>query len=162
MSTVIFDLDGTITDPAEGITRSINYALVQLGFEPHPEEELQKYIGPHLKTTFSELMGEAKEDILLRAIELYLERCSTIGYREKRVRLVRFTAFLTVIGIVLNRLNVSLIAFNWDLAPDQRYVPHWMEIWITVSIVTAGVVMFRWIVNRMPILSEHPHYKGMH
>jgi len=85
MSTVIFDLDGTITDPAEGITRSINYALVQLGFEPHPEEELQKYIGPHLNTTFSELMGAAKEDRLLRAIELYLERYSTTGYRENRL-----------------------------------------------------------------------------
>lgn len=86
----------------------------------------------------------------------------TVGFREKRVRLIRFTAILTVVGIILNRLNVSLIAFNWNLAAELRYVPHWMEIWITVSIVTAGVVVFRWIVNRMPILSEHPHYKGMH
>jgi phosphoglycolate phosphatase-like HAD superfamily hydrolase len=56
MNTVIFDLDGTITDPAEGITRSINHALVELGHTPHPERDLQKYIGPHLNITFSELM----------------------------------------------------------------------------------------------------------
>lgn len=85
-----------------------------------------------------------------------------MGYREKKPRLVRVAALVTVIGIVLNRLNVSIIAFNWQLPAELRYVPRWMEIWITVSIVTAGVVVFRWIVNHMPILYEHPQYKGMH
>lgn len=85
-----------------------------------------------------------------------------VGYRERRPGLIRFTAFLTIIGVVLNRLNVSIFAFNWQLPSELRYTPHWMEIWISLSIVTAGVVLFKWIVNRMPILYEHPHYKGMH
>jgi len=85
-----------------------------------------------------------------------------VGYREKRPKLIRFTALLTVIGIVLNRLNVSIFAFNWQLPSELRYTPHWMEIWISISIVTAGVVAFKWIVNRMPILYEHSQYKGMH
>ena len=85
-----------------------------------------------------------------------------VGYREKRPKLIRLTALLTVTGIVLNRLNVSIFAFNWQLPSELRYTPHWMEIWISISIVTAGVVAFKWIVNRMPILYEHPQYKGMH
>ena len=43
MKTVIFDLDGTITDPVEGITRSINHALIKVGRAPHPVQNLRKY-----------------------------------------------------------------------------------------------------------------------
>jgi phosphoglycolate phosphatase len=52
MNTVIFDLDGTLSDSAEGIVRSINYALPKLGFDEFPEKELLQYIGPHLNTIF--------------------------------------------------------------------------------------------------------------
>jgi Ni/Fe-hydrogenase subunit HybB-like protein len=85
-----------------------------------------------------------------------------VGYREKRIGLVRFTAAITVIGIVLNRLNVSIIAFNWELPPEARYTPNWMEIWVSLTLVTVGVVAFKWIATRMPILYEHPDYKGTH
>jgi Ni/Fe-hydrogenase subunit HybB-like protein len=85
-----------------------------------------------------------------------------VGYREKRTALIRFTGLLTVVGIILNRINVSVIAFNWQLPAESRYVPHWMEIWISITIVTAGLVAFKWIVNRMPILYEHTEYRGMH
>jgi len=84
-NTVIFDLDGTITDPAEGITRSINHALVGLGHSAHPEADLQKYIGPHLNITFSELTGTSDEGTLARAIELYRERYIPVGYKENRL-----------------------------------------------------------------------------
>ena len=77
--------DGTITDPAEGITRSINHALVELGHSAHPEADLRKYIGPHLNITFSELMGTSDEGTLARAIELYRERYIPVGYRENRM-----------------------------------------------------------------------------
>jgi Ni/Fe-hydrogenase subunit HybB-like protein len=101
---------------------------------------------------------------LLEVIGFVLVPCFlfAIGVRDKRPGLVRFTAILVIIGIILNRLNVSIIAFNWNLPADERYVPHWMEVWVTVSIVTAGIWVFRWIVNRMPILHEHPDYRGMH
>ena len=85
-----------------------------------------------------------------------------VGYRERRPGLVRATGGLTVAGIVLNRFNVSFIAFNWTLPSELRYVPNWMEIWVTVALITAGVVVFRWIANRMPILYEHPEYRGQH
>ena len=81
-----------------------------------------------------------------------------MGYREKRAGLIRVSAVITVLGIMLNRFNVCFIAFNWKL--ENRYLPHWMEIWVTVALVTFGVVAFKWIAEHLPILREHPDYKG--
>jgi Ni/Fe-hydrogenase subunit HybB-like protein len=85
-----------------------------------------------------------------------------VGARDRNLRLIRGTALLTVLGIVVNRLNVSLIAFNWFLPWEERYFPHWGEIGITVFVVTCGIVAFRFIVTRMPIFYEHPEYKEAH
>ena len=85
-----------------------------------------------------------------------------IGVREKNFTLIKWTAVWTVLGIVLNRLNISLIAFNWHLPSSERYVPHWMEVTISVFIVTLGVLVFRFIVTRMPIFFEHPDYREAH
>jgi Ni/Fe-hydrogenase subunit HybB-like protein len=83
-----------------------------------------------------------------------------VGARTADVTLVRWTAALTVLGIVLYRLNVSIVAMNWNAA--SRYVPSWMEVWTSITIITIGVLVFRWIVNRMPILFEHPKYRESH
>ncbi|MGD9008597.1 MAG: Ni/Fe-hydrogenase cytochrome b subunit [Desulfobacteraceae bacterium] len=82
-----------------------------------------------------------------------------VGVRDKNVKLVRWTAVLTVLGIVVNRFNVCLIAFNWHLPSSERYFPHWMEIAISIFIVTIGLLVFRFIVTRMPIFYEHPDYE---
>jgi len=82
------------------------------------------------------------------------------GVRERNVKLVRATAVLAVVGIVVNRLNVSVVALNWNVL--DRYFPSWMEIMVSVSLITLGVLTFRWIVNRMPVLREHPEYRGNH
>ncbi len=86
----------------------------------------------------------------------------TIGFRERRPTLIRVSAVITVLGIVLNRLNVSIFAYNWQLPSHERYWPHPYEIIVTVALVTFGVVMFKWIANRMPILHEHPDWRGDH
>jgi Ni/Fe-hydrogenase subunit HybB-like protein len=86
----------------------------------------------------------------------------TIAYRERKLVLTRVAALITVIGIMLNRFNVTFIAFNWNIAPEQRYVPSWIEIWVTVAFITFAVVAFRLIASRMPIMYEHPDYRGMH
>ena len=65
-------------------------------------------------------------------------------------------------GIILNRFNVSIVAFNWQLPSSQRYIPSWMEIGISVFVVTLGVTVYRFIVSRMPIFFEHPEYKDAH
>lgn len=78
------------------------------------------------------------------------------GVRAKNVKLIRFTAVLTVIGLAINRLNVAVIAYNWNVT--DRYSPSWMEILITVTLITTGILMFRWIVNRMPVLYTHKEF----
>jgi Ni/Fe-hydrogenase subunit HybB-like protein len=82
------------------------------------------------------------------------------GVRYKSVRLTRLTAVIAVIGIVLNRVNTSLVAFNWN-APE-RYYPLWTEVVLTIGVITMGVLAFRWIVNRMAILYDHPDYESTH
>lgn len=81
-----------------------------------------------------------------------------IGVRERNLTIIRWTAAWTVLGIVVNRLNVGLVAFNYHLPSSERYVPHWMEIGISVFVVTLGVVVYRFIVTHMPILYAHPDY----
>jgi len=72
--------------------------------------------------------------------------------RHGKVRVARAAAVLAVLGVVLNRLDVSIVAFNWK--QPFTYVPSWMEVVGSVTIVTMGVVAFRWIVNRMPVLGR--------
>ena len=86
----------------------------------------------------------------------------SVGSREKNTKLIRIAAVWTVLGIILNRLNVSLIAFNWHLPSADRYFPSFMEVGTTIFIVTIGVVVYRFIATRMPILYEHPEYKEDH
>ncbi len=78
------------------------------------------------------------------------------GYLHRRLGVIRLAAALAVIGVILNRLDVSIIAFNWQEA--DRYVPRWSEVAVTLAIVTVGVLTYRWIVNRMPVLREDPEF----
>ena len=72
------------------------------------------------------------------------------GYRRQDLRVIRAAAVLTMLGIVLNRLNVSVIGFRWYAA--DRYIPSWMEVEVTLAVICAEIWVFRWIVNRMPVL----------
>jgi Ni/Fe-hydrogenase subunit HybB-like protein len=85
-----------------------------------------------------------------------------IGVREKKLNLIKWTAVWTVLGIIVNRFNICLVAFNWHLPSSERYFPHWMEIGISVFLVTVGLIVYRFIVTRMPILYAHPDYPEEH
>jgi len=86
----------------------------------------------------------------------------SMGAREKNLTFVRIASLWTVLGIVLNRLNVSLVAFNWNLPSADRYVPSFMEVGTTIFIVFLGITAYRVITAKMPILYEHPDYKEEH
>lgn len=64
--------------------------------------------------------------------------------------IVRFGAFITVLGVVLNRLNTAIICFNWKL--PYREIPHWREVVISVTIFAIYIVVYRFILYRLPIL----------
>lgn len=76
------------------------------------------------------------------------------------VALCRYTSVLTIIGIVINRFNVSMIAYNWKLPSELRYFPSFWEICLSIFIVTMIVTAYRFIVYHMPVLYEHPDFKG--
>lgn len=79
---LIFDLDGTISDPKEGITKSINYALKQNGFETFAQDDLEFCIGPPLDQSFQILVNNDDPGLLTRLIEAYRDRYADKGYRE--------------------------------------------------------------------------------
>ncbi len=87
----------------------------------------------------------------------------TYGVRKGSVSIVRFGAFYSVIGVILNRLNVSVITFNWNL-PDHLHhiIPPWQEVMMVLTIVMIHILVFRWIVNRMPVTREEHEYSKMH
>jgi Ni/Fe-hydrogenase subunit HybB-like protein len=83
-----------------------------------------------------------------------------LAVRRRNPTLARWVAGWTVLGIVVNRLNLSVITFNWNAS--ERYVPSALEILISVTIVTIGVTTYRWIVNRMPVLHDDPAFPQGH
>lgn len=81
---VLLDLDGTLTDPREGILNCIRHALDGLGEPCPPDRDLERYIGPPLQASFRALLGVASPKVP-RAVELYRERFSSIGLFENKV-----------------------------------------------------------------------------
>lgn len=81
---LLFDLDGTITDPKEGITKSVQYALEQMGLPVDRVDKLEAFIGPPLRDSFREMYGVDDEGILV-AIEHYRKRYEEKGIFEAKV-----------------------------------------------------------------------------
>lgn len=78
-SVVLFDLDGTLTDPAIGITNSVMHALKKYGITVDDRSELYKFIGPPLHESFEKFYGFSREEAL-QAVEYYREY-----YRDKGI-----------------------------------------------------------------------------
>ncbi len=79
-----------------------------------------------------------------------------IAYRRQNISLVKVAAAVTMIGVIINRLNITVIGFKWDAA--VHYVPSWMEIVVTLTVLSIEIWIFRWIVRRMPVLRESPSW----
>lgn len=81
ISYILFDLDGTLTNPKEGITKCVQYALASFGIHEPDLDKLIPFIGPPLLQSFQEFYGFTPEDAVA-AVEKYRERFSTIGLYE--------------------------------------------------------------------------------
>ncbi len=82
--TLLFDLDGTLTDPGEGITKSVQYALRKLGIDEDDRSKLAAFIGPPLTVSFREFYGfdDAKS---ARAVSYYREYFAETGIFQNEV-----------------------------------------------------------------------------
>ena len=74
------------------------------------------------------------------------------GFRNRSLKIIKIASILALLGIVLNRLNVSIISFKWYA--DVHYYPSWQEIVITLMIIFTEIWIFRWIVTRMPVFKS--------
>lgn len=78
----VFDLDGTISDPAEGIGKCINYALSAFGYPFIAQADVSQYIGPPLDTSFAQIIGRSDNIHIAELVAAYRERYAEIGYAE--------------------------------------------------------------------------------
>ena len=85
-----------------------------------------------------------------------------LGVREKNITLIRVASVFGVLGIVVNRFNVCLVAFNWQLDSADRYFPSISEVFLSIFIVTLIVTAYRFVCSKMPVLYEHPDFKDAH
>jgi phosphoglycolate phosphatase len=85
LSTVLFDLDGTLTDSRAGITACIRHALDRLGHACPDDEALAIYIGPPLRGTLSTLLGTTDTTLIETAVGHYRTRYEAVGLFENRV-----------------------------------------------------------------------------
>ena len=81
----VFDLDGTISDPAEGIHRSLDYALRASGHATVRRCDVSRFIGPPLDQTFRALVGDATPDHIAALVARYRERYADVGFSENVV-----------------------------------------------------------------------------
>ena len=81
---ILFDLDGTLTDPGRGITNSVAYALNKFGIEVADKKELYKFIGPPLTDSFEKYYGFSSEDAVT-AVEYYREYFKPKGIYENEI-----------------------------------------------------------------------------
>jgi phosphoglycolate phosphatase len=82
---LIFDLDGTLTDPLTGIVRCINHALSSHDHQVKSEQEIRPYIGPPLEVALSDLSGSTDEAHIKELVTTYRERYGELGYSENVV-----------------------------------------------------------------------------
>ncbi len=102
---------------------------------------------------------------LVEVVGFFLGACIvlTTGVKRNSARIVRFGAFYAIAAIVLNRLNISIIMFNWNLPNHFHHiVPPVREVFIVLAIITLHILIFRWILNRMPVLREDPDFPEEH
>ena len=78
---ILFDLDGTLTDPKEGITKSVQYALASVGIDEPDLDKLEPFIGPPLHESFMEFYGFDR-DKAMKLVDKYRERFNVTGIYE--------------------------------------------------------------------------------
>lgn len=114
----LFDLDGTLTDPGEGITRSVQYALAKFGIAVEDRSELYCFIGPPLHESFEKYYGFSTEDAF-RCVDAYREYFAVKGIFENKV--------YEGIGETLSALKASGVEISLATSKPEIYAKQILE-----------------------------------
>jgi len=82
---VAFDLDGTLSDSSEGIIKSMNYALAEMGRNPLTADRLVPFIGPPITDIFQALLGSSDPSIIMEGVRYFRKRYFDVGFKENRL-----------------------------------------------------------------------------
>ncbi|MDA1075913.1 MAG: HAD hydrolase-like protein, partial [Proteobacteria bacterium] len=110
MTWLVFDLDGTLSDPSTGILRSINHALDAFGHARLSDERINEFIGPPLDRGFRTLLGNIPDVHVLELVAKFRERYGDVGYSENHL-------YPGIAG-ALNRLKVR--GYDLGLCTSKR------------------------------------------
>ncbi len=80
------------------------------------------------------------------------------GVHKRSLALIRAAAVVTILGIMANRLNISVIAFKWY--SPAHYWPSLGEVVVTLTVIATELWIFRWIILRMPVLDDGEHHES--
>jgi phosphoglycolate phosphatase len=120
---LLFDLDGTLTDPQAGITRCIQHALTSLGMGSPPIEELNSWIGPPIQDSFSKFLVSPSR--VEEAVALFRERFAEVGMFENEVypgipealEVLKLEGYRLIIATSKPQIFASRILDHFALAP---------------------------------------------
>lgn len=118
MTAIYFDLDGTLTNPKPGITRSIQYALEKLDRAAPSEDELTWCIGPPLRASLKKLLGT--DDLADRALTLYRERFGDIGIFENEV----YPGIEATLSVLAKSGRRLFVATSKPIVYAERIIDH--------------------------------------
>ena len=117
---VLFDLDGTLTDPRQGILACFKYALEALNFDPPTDRELEGCIGPPLHESFARLLGLNNQAMVEQAVALYRERFAVKGIFENSV----YPGIVEVLAQLRERRSWLSVATVKPTVFAERIVEH--------------------------------------
>jgi phosphoglycolate phosphatase len=127
---LLFDLDGTLSDPVVGIGRSINHALSHFGHPPLEMSEVPAYVGPPLDETFQTITGVKSSGHISALVSKFRERYSDVGYSENVLypgigdALAKLRATGVPLGVCTSKRKdfAERILEMFDIRSDFRFV----------------------------------------
>ena len=135
------DLDRITLGLAKGSTYAMfTYLVIKLVAVAHDNEWEQLLSGWGLYYLLEIFIGVVLPMVMF-----------TKAIGSSNVKLARIAGFIAVLGIVWNRLNTTIVCFNYQMYQE---VPHWKEIWVTITIYAIYFITYRFIVYRLPIVFD--------
>ncbi|OAB47028.1 HAD family hydrolase [Paenibacillus antarcticus] len=116
---ILFDLDGTLTDPKLGITQAVQYALSRFDIVENDLDKLEPFIGPPLAGSFAEYYGFSELDCK-KAVEYYREYFSDRGLYENEV----YVGILQLLQSLINQRRMLIVATSKPTVFAERIIQH--------------------------------------